>query len=838
MKGRRALACLCVAVAATAARALGADLLPSLRRAQDVAFVADELAAVLEDTSERRLQQMPLLDVQAVPKTGGFVVMYQVFDYESDVCIESATPSEQYVVVAGVCQRRATLASYRVLVAEHETGVSLKVTIEQYADSFCEDLVSTTILGAYPEQTDVARGEIDTGLVWSQDSASWTGNEALIGYEYSACVLMSNNVSFDSYVRVLAVTDAVTSEARLQTKAEVARVVDETQDCGIAGLPWASWIITTSGTPSWFETAEESLCVNTPDADSSTGWSMRVTCDASSTGTTVATEAFVYEYANCIGTNEASLVWDSYALQGDCGGSIVTAIGPSGSQDPIDFRLFCSSTYASGSGTGTGTGTGNGNDGNTTTDSNGTTGDGSTPPDTFSTGTNNRPSGPAPGVWVGVIPTLLLLGAVVYVLLTKKKKKKKKRGQVDDDDDDLEGASLPRSGKGKRTGRMSMLGYSLSLMRLKLFDDADDDEDPQSDDDDEDGNHHHDDDDDDDDMAAMQDASELEFGKLIGRGGAGKVFMGKFRGSRVAIKEYLGGRTHSSFAREIRNLRKLHHPNIIRIYGAVDSDLHRLVVMEYAPNSLAQVIDPSGLPPAQRPSAVALLQWSQELASGLSFLHSKGMIHFDIKPENVLLDEAWNVKICDFGVTRSMTSVLRPPSTNDQEGGTVAYTAPEMITGDRGQLSAKVDVYAFGILFWQLFHHGADPHPADWTVVDILTNVSIHGYRPDIDPTTPPHIADIILGAWETDVKSRFDMDDICEALHEILGPRSVDIVDARSNTNAPAFERGQQVYVFDQANQTWLPKCPATITGNRNNRNKSYPVLGLTVHEDNIVHQ
>jgi len=441
-----------------------------------------------------------------------------------------------------------------------------------------------------------------------------------------------------------------------------------------------------------------------------------------------------------------------------------------------------------------------------------------------------EPNGFEPGLVVAVIPMMMLFAAIVFVFLSKRDDK-----DEEDAEEDLED-QLPEGSKVTRAGRLRMLGMSLAVMRVTTPEEGDGNQDhkknkkassrksrktkkPKEE----------------KDFVIKNVEKDLKYGDLTGRGGAARVYKGAYKGSPVAIKEYLGNRSPAGFQREIRNLQKLQHPNVIRLYGAAESRDRRILVMELAQGSLADVVQ-GRLP--QEPTAVSLLQWAQQICSALAFVHSKNLIHFDVKPENLLFDDAWNIKLVDFGLSRDVQSVARAPSTNDQDGGTPSFTAPELLTGERDALDSKADVYSFGIVFWQMFHMGKEPHPADWTVIKILQQVSVHKYRPLIDENLPPMLRHVIESSWDHDPKNRPTMNENLHTIHEILGPRSVDIAENGSFSERPPLELGQDCYAFDMDKQKWLAGIQMIAT-NRENQTLTYLLEGFSTpfNQDNLIH-
>src|SRR5205823_1495684 len=140
--------------------------------------------------------------------------------------------------------------------------------------------------------------------------------------------------------------------------------------------------------------------------------------------------------------------------------------------------------------------------------------------------------------------------------------------------------------------------------------------------------------------------------------------------------------------REARIAARLHHPNAIVVFDVAEHDGDPCLVMEYmAANSLAALLSERGsLPPGEVASV------GRQIASALSAAHASGIVHRDIKPGNVLIDEANVAKITDFGIARAVGDV-----TVTQTGmfaGTPAYLAPEVARGQ--EPTAASDVFSLG----------------------------------------------------------------------------------------------------------------------------------------------
>ncbi len=202
----------------------------------------------------------------------------------------------------------------------------------------------------------------------------------------------------------------------------------------------------------------------------------------------------------------------------------------------------------------------------------------------------------------------------------------------------------------------------------------------------------------------------------LARGGMSTVYAGTDLrlDRRVAVKVMAPALAHDPaftdrFVREARTAARLSHANAVAVFdqGAQDTAAGRVVflVMELVPGStLRDVLRHRG---RLRPDeAVSLLE---PVLAALAAAHRAGLVHRDVKPENVLLATDGTVKVVDFGLARAVAA----PSTSTQAGvvlGTVAYVAPEQVT--RGAADPRTDVYSAGILLFELLT-GSPPYTGD-----------------------------------------------------------------------------------------------------------------------------
>ncbi len=168
----------------------------------------------------------------------------------------------------------------------------------------------------------------------------------------------------------------------------------------------------------------------------------------------------------------------------------------------------------------------------------------------------------------------------------------------------------------------------------------------------------------------------------------------------VALKVMREHLTHDEsfvtrFRREARSSASLSHPNVVAVYDQGDDDGCIFLVMEYVPGqTLRDVLRNEGLL-----SPRAALDVLEPVLQALAEAHAKGLIHRDVKPENVILNDNGTVKVADFGLARAVTSQT-VTSTQGVLLGTVAYLAPEQV--ERGIADARSDVYAAGLMLFEM----------------------------------------------------------------------------------------------------------------------------------------
>ncbi|XP_042425812.1 rust resistance kinase Lr10-like [Zingiber officinale] len=205
------------------------------------------------------------------------------------------------------------------------------------------------------------------------------------------------------------------------------------------------------------------------------------------------------------------------------------------------------------------------------------------------------------------------------------------------------------------------------------------------------------------------------FRDKLGQGGFGSVFKGELPGGVLVAVKLLGDSklNGDDFINEVSTIGKIHHVHVVRLVGFCAEDSKRALVYEYMVNgSLDKYIF------ANRTSNMftsnKLIEIATGIARGIDYLHrgcEMQILHFDIKPHNILLDRNFNPKIADFGLAKLYPRNKALVSVSVARG-TIGYIAPELISRSFGVISYKADVYSFGMLLLEMAgkRRNVNPH--------------------------------------------------------------------------------------------------------------------------------
>lgn len=243
---------------------------------------------------------------------------------------------------------------------------------------------------------------------------------------------------------------------------------------------------------------------------------------------------------------------------------------------------------------------------------------------------------------------------------------------------------------------------------------------------------------------------DMEIKELLGHGGEATVYLAELKteGRLVAVKtmhpvhEKEAGHLKRRSWEEATRIARLHHPNIISVYGIAsfsDDDNHPDMVMEYMPGRPLQEV-------VQEDRGFAIYPWEKrvqvaaQVASGMAYMHSMGIIHFDLKDSNVMVDighEAGDVvsKICDFGFAREKQEDM----SFMQGYGTEGWMAPEVmqLSGSGQKISEKADVYSFGMIMHLLIFNDLRPSHKNLEMPESSHNSPMEFTRACLDALQP-----------------------------------------------------------------------------------------------------
>jgi serine/threonine protein kinase len=196
------------------------------------------------------------------------------------------------------------------------------------------------------------------------------------------------------------------------------------------------------------------------------------------------------------------------------------------------------------------------------------------------------------------------------------------------------------------------------------------------------------------------------FKDKLGEGAHGAVYKGKLSNEILVAVKILNNAEGDGkeFIDEVGTMGKIHHLNVVRLLGFCADGFHRALVYDFFPNgSLAKFISPLN-------NKDKFLGWdkleqiAQGIANGIEYLHQgcdQRILHFDINPHNVLIDDNFIPKITDFGLAKMCLKNQSIVSMTTAKG-TLGYMAPEVFSRNFGNVSYKSDIYSYGMLLLEM----------------------------------------------------------------------------------------------------------------------------------------
>lgn len=253
--------------------------------------------------------------------------------------------------------------------------------------------------------------------------------------------------------------------------------------------------------------------------------------------------------------------------------------------------------------------------------------------------------------------------------------------------------------------------------------------------------------------------SRYEIHELIGVGGMAMVYKAydveedKIVAIKILKDEYLGNKEFlKNFKNESKAIAVLSHPNIVKVYDVSFGTKIQYIVMEYIDGiTLKEYITRQGK--IKRNEAVYFIQ---QILCALKHAHGKGVIHRDIKPQNIMLLKDGNIKVTDFGIARFCTNETQTIA--DRAIGSVHYIAPEQAKG--GVTDEKADIYSVGVMLYEMLTNKL-PFEADNAVSVAIMQMQTKPTPPrEINPDIPLGLEEITLHAMEKEPSNRYDSAD------------------------------------------------------------------------------
>ena len=269
---------------------------------------------------------------------------------------------------------------------------------------------------------------------------------------------------------------------------------------------------------------------------------------------------------------------------------------------------------------------------------------------------------------------------------------------------------------------------------------------------------------------------------VLGDGGMARVYraedqrLHRIVAVKILHRQYLGQAEFvRRFEQEAQLAAGLAHSNIVAIYDVGRDDESYYIVMEYVEGtSLKTLIAYKAPLPLDRTIGIM-----RQLGTALDFAHARGVIHRDVKPENILLTYSDIVKVSDFGIARAMTS---PGQTSTgMVLGSVSYFSPEQAQGEPA--TAESDNYSSGIVLYEMLT-GRLPFVADNPLATAMQHITQQPAAPrSIVPSLPVGVDGVVLKAISKTPRARFGSGaDLADALAAAAAPRTIPVSPGRSS--------------------------------------------------------
>ncbi|KAH8408096.1 hypothetical protein KR222_003460, partial [Zaprionus bogoriensis] len=269
----------------------------------------------------------------------------------------------------------------------------------------------------------------------------------------------------------------------------------------------------------------------------------------------------------------------------------------------------------------------------------------------------------------------------------------------------------------------------------------------------------------------------------LGGGQYGEVYEAVWKryGNTVAVKTLKEDTMAlKDFLEEAAIMKEMKHPNLVQLIGVCTREPPFYIITEFMSHgNLLDFLRSAG---RETLDAVALLYMATQIASGMSYLESRNYIHRDLAARNCLVGDNKLVKVADFGLAR----LMRDDTYTAHAGAKfpIKWTAPEGLAYNK--FSTKSDVWAFGVLLWEIATYGMSPYPGI-DLTDVYHKLE-KGYRMERPPGCPPEVYDLMRQCWQWDAADRPTFKSIHHALEHMFQESSItEAVEKQLNATASA---------------------------------------------------
>lgn len=263
--------------------------------------------------------------------------------------------------------------------------------------------------------------------------------------------------------------------------------------------------------------------------------------------------------------------------------------------------------------------------------------------------------------------------------------------------------------------------------------------------------------------------------RMLGQGGMGRVYKAYDTELErpIALKVLQPELTTDAnamqrFKQELLLASRISHKNILRIHDLGEADGVKFISMAFVDGpDLHQVLQEAGRLPIERAHNIAM-----QLCEGLDAAHSEGVVHRDLKPQNILIGSGDHVYVSDFGLAKSLESSTSGMTRTGQFLGTPRYMAPEQV--ETGPIDKRTDIYAFGLILFEMVT-GENPFKGDSTLQVMYKRVKEKAPNPQqINSEVPAYMAGIIVHCLERDPARRYqDAKEVLADLRAAHAPAS-----------------------------------------------------------------